>query len=149
VAGGTSPPRWWWPFQPRPLGDVAQCVVELLQDEAAWTPGMLCLRHDQADVTVWCTGFFTTVSAGGASMRLQGRDEGAVERAYGKAKKRIVERRKTLEAARVRAALSLPPQPYQPVTKAPAPASPESLEAVEERVRRLRAALAVGSSGAR
>ena len=140
-----SPTRWWWPFKRKPLGDVAQTVIELLQDESAWTPGMLCLRHDQADVTVWCTGFFTTVSAGGASMRLQGRDEGAVERAYGKAKKRIVERRKTLEADKVRDALALPRQAQPAPLPLPAPSS-ETLEAVEARVRKLREALAVGAA---
>ena len=143
----SPPPPWWWPFRRKPLGDVAQCVIELLQDESAWTPGMLCLRHDQADVTVWCTGFFTTVSAGGASMRLEGRDEGAVERAYGKAKKRIVERRKTVQAHRVRDALALP-RTTEPAPVLPSP-EPDNVEAVEARVRRLREALAVGAASAR
>ena len=144
------PPPWWWPFRRKPLGDVAACVIDLLQDESAWEPGMLCLRHRQADVTVWCTGFFTTVSAGGASMRLEGRDEGAVERAYGRAKKRIVERRKRVQADRVREALPLPaPSGPEPGPPADADAEPDSLEAVEARVRKLREALAVGAARAR
>ncbi len=97
--------------------------------------------YDGFGLTVRCAGFFTSVTAGQASVRLEGRDERAVEKAYERCKKRIKARIKAEQERRVREALSLPagtvvlPQPADPP-------SPESLELVEARVRRLRQAIA-------
>ena len=128
----------FWPFRRKPLGAVAQCIVELLEDDAAWRPGLLALHHQRADVVVRCTGFFTTVAAGDASVRLEGRDWRAVDRAYAAAKRRLTRRLKAEREQRVQQALGLPTQPNE----APAfPPPPETIEAVEARVRRLRQAL--------
>ena len=124
-----------WPFRRKPLGAVAQCIVELLDDESAWTPALLAMRHARGDVVVRCTGLFTAVSAGPASVRLEGRDRRAVERAYAAAKRRLAKRLQAEREQRVQQALGLPTQPIEPPP-------PETIEAVEARVRRLRQALA-------
>jgi hypothetical protein len=115
---------------------VAQSIVELLEDEAAWTPRLLALHHQRGDVVVRCTGFFTSVAAGSASVRLEGRDRRAVERAYTAAKRRLSRRLQADREQRVQEALGLPTQPNE------AAPSTETIEAVEARVRRLRQALA-------
>ena len=137
--------RSWWPFRRKPLGEIAQCVVDLLEDETDWRPRLLALHNDRACVTVRAAGFFTSVTAGEASIRLEGRDERAVVKAYEACRKRQKERRKGEEELRVRRALSLPAGTLI-APEAPEPPSPESLELVEARVRRLRQAIAARGS---
>ena len=125
----------FWPFRRRPLGPVAQCIVELLDDETAWRHGLLAMHHQRGDVVVRCTGLFTSVAVGEAGVRLQGRDRRAVDRAYAAARRRITRRLQAEREQRVQQALGLPTQPNEPPP-------PETIEAVEARVRRLRQALA-------
>jgi hypothetical protein len=120
-------------------------VVDLLEDETSWRPRLLALHNDRAGVTVRAAGFFTSVTAGDASIRLEGRDGRAVEKAYEACKKRLKARRKGVEELRVRQALSLPAGTLVPAPE-PEPPSPESLELVEARVRRLRQAIAARSA---
>ena len=124
----------FWPFRRKPLGAVAQCIVELLEDEAAWRPGLLAMHHQRGGVVVRCTGLYTSVAAGAASVRLEGRDRRAVDRAYTAAKRRLAKRVQAEREQRVQEALGLPTQPNE------AP-PPETIEAVEARVRRLRQAI--------
>ena len=137
--------RSWWPFRRKPLGEIAQCVVDLLADETGWRPRLLALHNERADVTVRAAGFFTLVTAGEASIRLEGRDERAVVKAYEACKKRLKARRKGEEELRMRRALSLPAGTVIPAETAEPP-SLESLELVEARVRRLRQAMAARTS---
>ena len=132
----------FWPFRRKPLGPVAQCIVELLEDEAAWRPRLMAMHHQRGGVVVRCSGFHTSVTAGSASMRLQGRDCRAVERAYAAAKRRLAERQKAERERRVHQALGLPDQPAGAAPAAEAVETLETIEAVEARVRRLRQALA-------
>jgi len=120
-------------FRRKPLGPVAQCIVELLEDEAAWRTGLLALHHPRG-VTVRCTGLFTSVTVGDASVRLEGHDRRAVDRAYAGAKRRLAQRLQAEREQRVQQALGLPTQPNEPPP-------PETIEAVEARVRRLRQAI--------
>ena len=122
----------FWPFRRKPLGPVAQCIVELLDDEAAWRPGLLAMHR--GDIVVRCTGLFTSVAVGEAGVRLEGRDRRAVDRAYRAARRLLNQRLQAEREQRVQQALGLPTQPNE------AP-PPETIEAVEARVRRLRQAI--------
>ena len=128
------------PFRRRPLGDIAQCVIDLMADEAQWRAGLLSVQHLASDLCVRNTGFYVSVSSGHASVRLEGRDAGAVERAYGQLRRRIKQRARALQEAALRRALVLPQQPAVPAAVLNVPE--ESIELVEQRVRRLREALA-------
>ena len=139
----TDAPSFWQllnPFRRRPLGDIAQCVIDLMQDETQWRAHLLSVQHLASDLCVRNPGFFIAVASGGTSLKLEGRDARAVERAYGQLRRRIKERAREQQEARLRAALPLPPTPSLPPRALPA--SEESIELVEQRVRRLREALA-------
>ena len=138
----------FWPFRRKPLGPVAQCIVELLEDEAAWRPRLLAMHHQRGDVVVRCSGFHTSVTAGAASVRLEGRDRRAVERAYAAAKRRLAERQQAERERRVHQALGLPSEPAEAPPALGAIETDETIEAVEARVRRLRQALAQAGRGA-
>ena len=141
-----APPRSapsFWPFRRRPLGDIAQAVLELMEDEAQWRVGFLALHHASA-VVVRNTGFFVSVSAGDAGLRLEGRDQRAVDKAYTRLKRRLNDRNRALRADKLRAAMFLPrTHPSPQALPSSAVPSDESLEAVERRVRRLREAIAL------
>ena len=123
-------------FRRKPPGDIAQAVIALMGDPARWRPGFLCVRHTETDLVVHNLGFFITACVGEVSYRFEGRDHWVVDRAYEKLKKRIAQHRQAEAAGRMREALKLP------ADAAPALSQPEeSLEQVEERVRRLREAV--------
>jgi hypothetical protein len=132
------------PFRPRPLGDIAQCVIDLMQDESQWRAHLLSVQHQASDLCVRNTGFFISVASGHASVKLEGRDASAVERAYGALRKRIKARARRLQEQALRRALVLPEPPPQPQVRRLPPAE-EPIEVVEQRVRRLREALARAS----
>jgi hypothetical protein len=114
-------------------------VLELLEDEAGWRATWIGLRHRRASLGLRCWGWSVTVKAGRAAVRLEGRDGRVVGRACAALRRRLAERRRVEQANRVRDALALPPDP------AAGPAEPESIAAVEARVRRLRRAMAAAA----
>lgn len=126
-------------FRPKPPSDIAQALLALMADEGGWTRGILALNHERAGVRIGCNGFFVVVTAGQARMRLEGRDRQVVEAAYRKLKRRMALRRQAEAAQGMREALQL----QTPPEALPAPA--ETLELVEARVRRLRAAMAAAA----
>jgi len=126
-----------WPFRRRPLGDIAQGVLELMADESQWRSGLLALHHQSADLTVRNTGLFLSVAVGEASLRLEGRDRYAVDRAYRRLKRRLTAHGHELRAERLRQAMAL--RREEPALL-PSPGE-ESIEAVEARVRSLRDAI--------
>jgi hypothetical protein len=117
----------------KPLGDIAQHVVGLMEDPTRWRSGFLCAQHTEAPIAIRNTGFSVSVVVSGASHRFEGRDARAVEKAYARLKKALLKLKQEQSAQRVREALALP------LGQETAPL--ESIEAVEARVRRLREAV--------
>lgn len=122
----------------KPPSDVAQALIGLMDDPTRWTPGVFCVRHTQSDLLIRHTGFFIAAVVGDVGHRFEGRDYRAMDKGWVRLKKRMVKQRQAQSAQRLRDALALPPE--APALRAPAP-EPESLEAVEARVRQLRAAI--------
>lgn len=120
----------------KPPGDIAQAVIELMEDTALWRAGLCQVKHARSDLVVSHTGFFIAASVGAASYRFEGRDYRAVDKAWRRLKKRMARLKQAEAAERLRRAMALPGSP-EPVLTLP----PETLEQVEARVRRLRAAV--------
>ena len=122
-------------FRRKPPGDIAQCVIALMEDPARWRPGLLRVHHRDTELMVR-NDWALVVCVGDAGLRLQGRDQRAVDKAYRKLKRRMAEARTAQAAQGVRERLALPAEPGPGSA-----ASIETIEAVEARVRRLREAV--------
>lgn len=125
-------------LRPKP-GDIAQHVIALMEDPARWQARLMSVRRTDLDLMVH-VDWATAVSVGGVRMRFDGWDGWRVQRAYHRLRKRIAAQRQLQAAQRIREGLAIPPAAPALRTPTLAP-EPESLEAVEARVRLLREAI--------